>query len=181
MALTATIYRFDLDISDIDRGVYDRAEIRVAMHPSETTSYLVARVLAWALSHQEGLAFSKGGLSQTDDPPLYVEDLTGQRTHWIDIGHPSADRLHKATKTAEHVAVYVHKPLSPWVESLSGKGIHRADAIDVVALPLELVDTLARKVTRNGAWTIVRTEGVLYVTVDGEPFEGALQHVRIEA
>ena len=173
MALTATIYQFQLAISDIDRGVYDSVELRVAMHPSESPAYMVTRVLAWALNHQEGLEFAKGGLSQTDDPPLYVEDLTGLRTHWIDIGHPSPERLHKATKIAEAVQVYVHKPLDPWLEQLRAKAVHRADAIAIYALPPDFIDALAQRLTRKNAWTVVHTEATLYVTLGDETVEGA--------
>ena len=49
MALTATIYNFDIDLSDSDRGVYETLALRVAQHPSESDEYLIARVLAYLL------------------------------------------------------------------------------------------------------------------------------------
>lgn len=179
MALTSTIYRFNLDISDVDRGVYDTIELRVAMHPSEAAPYMVTRVLAWALNHQEGLTFCKGGLSQTEDPPLFVETLTGERTIWIDVGHPGAERLHKASKATDHVKVYVHKPLSPWLESVKDKKIHRAETIEVITLPPSFVETLADRLKRNNQWAVVHTEGELYVTVDDDTLKGTLSHHRL--
>ena len=50
MALTATIYNFDVDLSDSDRGVYETVALRVAQHPSESDEYLIARVLAYCSS-----------------------------------------------------------------------------------------------------------------------------------
>ena len=45
MALTATIYNFDVELADNDRGVYESLDLRVAMHPSESPDYLATRVL----------------------------------------------------------------------------------------------------------------------------------------
>ena len=49
VALTATIYNFDIQLADVDRGVYETLALRVARHPSETEEYLVTRVLAYFL------------------------------------------------------------------------------------------------------------------------------------
>ena len=47
MALTATIFNFDIDLSDTDRNVYETLALRVAQHPSESDEYLIARLLAY--------------------------------------------------------------------------------------------------------------------------------------
>ena len=36
MALTATIYNFDIELADSDRNVYESLALRVARHPSES-------------------------------------------------------------------------------------------------------------------------------------------------
>jgi hypothetical protein len=54
MAQGATIYNFDIDLSDTDRHVYESPALRVARHPSESEEYLVARVLAYLLEFAEG-------------------------------------------------------------------------------------------------------------------------------
>ena len=66
MALTATIYNFEIDLADNDRGVYDSVALRVARHPSESEEYLLTRVLAYALEFTPGIAFSAGGVSEPD-------------------------------------------------------------------------------------------------------------------
>ena len=60
MALTATIYTFDIDLSDVDRGCYQTLELRVAQQPSETLEYMLSRVLAYCLEYTEGIAFTQG-------------------------------------------------------------------------------------------------------------------------
>jgi hypothetical protein len=95
MALTATIYNFDIDLSDSDRGVYETVALRVAQHPSESDEYLIARVLAYLLEYTEGIVFSRG-VSEPEEPMISVRDLTGKVSSWIDIGTPDSARLHKA-------------------------------------------------------------------------------------
>ena len=89
MALTSTMYAFDIALANVDRGVYESLEFRMAMHPSESAEYFVARLLAYCLEYTEGIAFSRG-ISDPDDPPLSVRDLTGSLKVWIELGAPDA-------------------------------------------------------------------------------------------
>src|ERR1041385_84743 len=109
MALGATIYNFEVQLSNVDRHVYETLAIKAARHPSESDEFLVTRVLAYCLEYTEGIAFSKGGLSDPDEPARAVRDLTGALKTWIDIGLPDAARLHRASKAAPRVAVYTHR------------------------------------------------------------------------
>ena len=65
MALSATVYHIQIELSDVDRGVYESLDLRVARHPSESMPYLLTRVIAYALLFEEGIAFTKG-LSTSD-------------------------------------------------------------------------------------------------------------------
>ena len=112
MALTATMHHVEVTLSDVDRGVYEALDLRIAQHPSESMRYMLTRTLAYCLSYEEGIAFSKGGLSSTDEPAISVKDPTGILLAWIEIGSPSAERLHKASKAARRVAVFTHAELA---------------------------------------------------------------------
>ncbi|MES1205287.1 MAG: YaeQ family protein [Pseudomonadota bacterium] len=103
MALSATVYHLQIDLSDVDRGVYEALDLRVARHPSETMRFLLTRVIAFCLCHEEGIAFSKG-LSTNDDPALWIKDMQGNVRAWIEVGTPSAERLHKASTAAQRAA-----------------------------------------------------------------------------
>ena len=46
MALTATMHHIEVALSDVDRGVYEALDLRVAQHPSESMRYLLTRTLA---------------------------------------------------------------------------------------------------------------------------------------
>ncbi len=167
MALTATIYPSKLTVSDVDRGVYDTVELRVAQHPSETLRYLLTRLVAYALELDEGIAFSRGGLSDTEDPPLSVTDLTGVRRVWIEVGSPSAERLHKASKATRRVVIYTWSDLAHLRREVASRPIHRMEAIEVVTLDVAFLDALERAVGRKIELELVRTGGQLYVTGNG--------------
>src|SRR4029079_15235310 len=101
MALGATVYHFAIELSDVDRSRYEALDLRLARHPSESMRYLLTRRLAYCLSYEDGITFSKEGISSTEEPPLAVRDPTGLLLAWIEIGTPSAERLHKASKAAK--------------------------------------------------------------------------------
>jgi uncharacterized protein YaeQ len=102
VALTSTIYNASVDLNDVDRGVYEQIELRLALHPSETMEYMVTRLLAYCLEYTEGIEMT-AGLSDGDEPAIVIRDLTGRVTGWIEIGLADADRLHRAAKLAGRV------------------------------------------------------------------------------
>src|SRR5512143_3017983 len=129
MALHAIVRRFEVALSDADRDVYDTLDLRVAQHPSESERYLVARVLARALEHAEGLEWAKGGVSDDEEPALVQRDLRGDLVAWIEIGSPTPERLHKATKRSPRVVVYTWK--SGLAEAIAERKVHRGDTIEI--------------------------------------------------
>ena len=172
MAAGATIYQFEVALSDVDRSVYETLELRVAQHPSETLDRLVVRTLAYGLAYEEGIAFSKGGIGTADDPPLSVTDPTGLLLHWIEIGAPTAERLHRASKAAR-LSIFTHED-ALLKRQTEGKNIHKADAIEVWAFEAAFIGRIADKLGRRARVELTRNDGTLYVTVDGEMFETAL-------
>jgi uncharacterized protein YaeQ len=171
MALTATIYNFDVQLADVDRGVYEPLSFRVACQPSETEEYLLSRVIAYCLEYAEGIAFSKG-IAEPDVPALSVSDLTGALRVWIDVGLPDAARLHKASKAAPRVAVYSHREPRQLLQALSGERIHRSAELELYTIDRDLIDALVSRLDRRNKWELSVTERHLYVTVGGETVEG---------
>ena len=178
MALGATIYNFAIQLSDVDRGVYELLQLKVARHPSEAEEYLLARVLAYCLEFTEGLAFSRG-LSDPDEPALAVRDLTGNLLAWIDVGTPDAARLHRAGKAAPRVAVYTHKAPAALLRELAGRRIHRADALELYAFDRELIAGLAARLERRMAFDLSVTDAHLFVSLEGATLSGDLQRLEI--
>jgi len=173
VALTATIFNFDVDLADSDRGVYESLSLRVARHPSESDEYLVTRLLAYLLEYEEGIAFSRG-VSEPEEPAVSVRDLTGAIRAWIDIGTPDAARLHKASKAAGRVVVYTHKDPEQFVRRLEGEKIHRADALELYAIDRALVGAIAARLERRMAFSISITDRELYISIGSETLTGAV-------
>jgi uncharacterized protein YaeQ len=180
MALGATVYNFDIDLADADRAVYESLALRVARHPSESDEYLVARVLAYCLEYAEGIEFSKGGLSDPDEPPLAVRDLTGALNVWIDIGSPDASRLHRACKLAPRVAVYVHRDPTQYLRALSGARIHRGDALELYALDRTLIANLVARLDRRITFALSVTDRDLYLSIADATLTGAVTRLSLE-
>ncbi|HEY4972203.1 MAG TPA: YaeQ family protein [Steroidobacteraceae bacterium] len=180
MALSATIYSFEITLNDADRGVYEALSFRVARHPSETAEFLLTRVLAYCLEHCEGIAFSKG-LSDPDAPALAVRDLTGVLQCWIDIGIPDTTRLHRAAKAAPRVAVYSHKDVAPLLARLAAEPVHRARDIEIHAVDRDLIAALSARLVKRMRFDLAVTEGTLYLTLDDETLSGNVTPHRLPA
>jgi uncharacterized protein YaeQ len=178
MALTSTIYNFDVELADSDRGVYETLPIRAALHPSETEEYLWTRVLAYCLQYEEGIAFSKG-LSDGDEPALWVRDPAGRVKAWIEVGTPDAARLHKAAKAADRVAVYTHKDPHSLLRRLEGERIHRGEEIPIYAVDRQLLQDLVALLDRRMKLHLSATGGSLYVDVAGKSLSGVVTEHRI--
>jgi uncharacterized protein YaeQ len=174
MALPATMRRFTIGLSDVDRNVYEQLDWRVAQHPSESARYLVARVLARALEHAEGLEFSKGGVSDDEEPALVQRDLRGDLVAWIEIGSPTPDRLHKAAKATRRVVVYTWKSPTQLAEAIAERQVHRGEHIELHGLDPDWLDRVASTLDRNNTWDLSVTGGTIYLTIGGELFETAV-------
>jgi len=179
MALSATVYHLEIELSDVDRSTYATLDLRLARHPSESARYLLTRTLAYCLSYEEGIAFSKGGLSASDEPPVAVWDPTGVMTCWIDVGAPSAKRLHKATKSAARVALFSPVALPLLIAEAASAPVFRLDEIELWPLDPAFVDSLADKLDRKCALGITRSDGALYVTLGNQTYETHLALARL--
>jgi uncharacterized protein YaeQ len=177
VALTATLYNFEIDLSDADRHRYETLALRIARHPSESEEHLVARLLAYCLEYADGIVFSSG-LSDPDEPAVSVRDLTGAMRVWVDIGSPDAPRLHRASKSADRVVVYTHKDPTQWLRQVSGERIHRASDIEIVSFDRTFVASLVERIARRTAMTVSVADRHMLVALDGVVLEGALtRHV----
>lgn len=104
MALKSTIFKAELQVSDLDRHYYAAHALTLARHPSETDERMMVRLLAFALFAEEYLAFGKG-LSAEDEPDLWKKDLTGAVDLWIEVGLPDEREIRKACGKAQRVVV----------------------------------------------------------------------------
>jgi uncharacterized protein YaeQ len=178
MALTSTMYNAAVELSDIDRGVYETLDLRIAMHPSESAAYLATRLLAYCLEYEPGIEFTPG-LSNGDEPAIVVRDLTGRITAWIEVGAPEADRLHRASKLAPRVAVYTHHNVRNLLGRWEGKKIHRGEEIPLYSFGRGFIDELAERIGRRTKLALSVTERHLYLDVDGTSMSTVIEEARL--
>jgi uncharacterized protein YaeQ len=180
MALTATVYTFDIQLADIDRGVYEALSFRIACQPSETEEYLLSRVLAYCLEYREGITFSKG-IVEPDVPSVSVRDLTGAILVWIEVGQPDAARLHKASKSSPRVAIYTHRDPARVASLLAGEKIHRVETLELYGIDRGLMEGLVAHLDRRNKWDMSVTDRHVYVAVDGATIDGEVTRAPVVA
>lgn len=149
MALKATIYKAELQISDMDRGYYASHALTLARHPSETEERLMVRLLAFALHADERLEFGRG-LSTDDEPDLWRRSLTGEIEQWIEVGQPDEQRIRKACGRSRQVIVisYGGRGADVWWDRVSA-GLARSKNLRVIDIPAAAVQALAELADRN--------------------------------
>jgi uncharacterized protein YaeQ len=178
MAQSATVYSLTIELADMDRGVYESLDLRVARQPSETAEYMLTRVLAYCLEYTEGIAFTQG-IAAGDEPAVLVRDATGQVTAWIEVGLPDAERLHRGSKLSGRAVVYTHRAVDQLLGQLAGKRIHRAESIPIYALERGFTQTMAGLIERRTALSLSVTERELFVEVGGRNLRTMLDERRI--
>lgn len=174
MALTSTLYRFRIDLSDVDRNLYQTLEFRAAMHPSESLPFFITRILAFALNYRQELVFSPG-ISAPDEPAIRALGPTGGLDLWIDIGNPTAKRIHKASKTAKEVRIYTHKDPQFLARELREEKVHKLGEIGLFSLDPHFLKALGATLNRDNHWELTHNEGELYVGAGKDSFQGRLE------
>ncbi len=162
MALKATIYKADLQIADMDRHVYGDHALTIARHPSETDERMMVRVLAYALYVQDGIAFTKG-LFDVDEPDVWVKNLAGEITLWIDLGQPDEARIRRACSRAEQVVVLGYSnSFEVWWKQIASK-LTRFTNLTVLQLPAETSGMLAALAERGMRLQCMVQDGEIWI------------------
>ncbi|MBU3057661.1 YaeQ family protein [Pseudomonas indica] len=162
MALQATPYKVELNLTDLDRGVYENLRFTVARHPSETEERLAVRLIAYALWYSESLAFGRG-LSDVDEPALWEKSLDDRVLHWIEVGQPDAERITWCSRRTERFSLVAYGSLRVWQGKVldSVRGLKN---LNVVAVGQEALEALAADLPRSLSWSVMISEGSLFIT-----------------
>lgn len=174
MAKPSTIYRVNIQLSDIDRGIYEALQTTVARHPSETEERLVARLLAYVLFYEEELLFTKG-VSAGDEPDLWSKGPDGRVLLWVEVGLSEAERLIKAARHAERVALLACGNSLPNWERQQFPKLAGVANLAIMTLEQGFINRLVALLERSITWDITITEGTMYLQIAGESLETPLQ------
>lgn len=176
MALPSTIYRVNIQLSDIDRGVYESLQATVARHPSETEERLVARLLAYALFFEPGLAFTKG-VGAGDEPDLWLKGADDRVLLWVEVGLPEPERLIKAGRHAARVAAVVCGRALPAWEQQHLQKLAGVSNLTVLRFDQPFINNLAAGLDRSITWSVTVNDGNLYLDAGADSFETVLQEL----
>ena len=183
MAIKATIFRAELGVSDIDRGVYGTFPLTIARHPSETDERMMVRVLAFALNAHERLEFGKG-ISNEDEPALWRRDLTGAIEQWIDVGLPDERLLRRACGKATEVMLYTYGGRGVDVWWLANqRDLWTQQRLSIFDVPLDASRELALMAARSMTLNVTIQEGQIFfsdaarvVNVELRPLKASKEH-----
>jgi uncharacterized protein YaeQ len=167
MALTSTIHKAELQISDMVRNYYQDHSLTIACHPSETLERMMVRLLAFALHAHEHLTFANKLITE-DEPDLWHKDLTGAIDLWIEVGQPTDKRIRKACGRAKQVYLYCYSGASAdvWWQQVKS-GVERTRNLTVVKLAPAQTQALAKLAQRNMHLQCTIQEGQVWM-VDQE-------------
>ena len=179
MSPKSTVYHFSIELSDTDRGVYEAFKLPTALHPSESLEFMMGRVVAYSLEYGEGISFSPG-IGATDDPAISIKGLDGRYQAWIDVGAPNAERLHRAAKLAQRVAVYCHRSSDVVYLQLTQTPIFRGEDVAFYSFNNDFISDLVSTLDRRNEVTISRSDGTLYVQSNGRDLSSPLVERRLK-
>jgi uncharacterized protein YaeQ len=171
MALSATIFKCQLSVSDLNRHHYQDYSLTLAQHPSETEMRMMVRILAFAIFAHEQLEFSRG-LSNDDEPDLWQKNLTGDIENWIELGQPEEKRIRKASALAKQVVVinYQRNAADIWWQQNSAK-LTRFKNLQVISLSEAAVEQLASLCSRGMQLQVTIEDGTLWVNNGSDNLE----------
>ncbi|HWT20028.1 MAG TPA: YaeQ family protein [Variovorax sp.] len=157
MALKSTIFKAALAVADIDHGYYADHALTLARHPSETDERMMIRLVALALNahklqdvcHGDGTLAFGAGLSNVDEPDVWLRDFTGETKLWIEVGQPEDKPVIKACGKADEVIVYCFNHAAEiWWRGIENK-LTRPQNLQVYRVPTEASQALAALAQRS--------------------------------
>jgi uncharacterized protein YaeQ len=163
MALKSTIFKADLQISDLGRSYYQDHSLTIARHPSENDERLMVRLLAFALHAHEALVFANG-MATDDEPALWRKDLTGSIELWIEVGQPDEKRVRRACGRARQVVVYSYggHGSDVWLDRMNSDR-DRARNLTIVSLPASATKAMEALAKRSMKLQITIQDGQVWV------------------
>jgi uncharacterized protein YaeQ len=169
MALKSTIFKAALAVADIDHNYYADHALTLARHPSENDERMMVRLIALALNaHKlqsvcdgDGVLGFGAGLSNPDDPDVFLRDFTGRTRVWIEVGQPEDKPLIKACGKADEVLLYCFSHAAEiWWRGMENK-LSRPQNLRVFRVPTLASQSLAALAQRSMQLQATVQEGAL--------------------
>ncbi len=173
-------WEYRITLTDVERGLNADRTVVVGRHPSETTSHLALRVLAYCLVYDEGLSFGPG-VCVGDAPDLMAQDLTGQLRLWVGVGDVAPDLAKKVVQhnrdAKAHIVFDSDERLQAFLQRTRHwpKPPRNWNNLTVWLPPVEVLAQLEAMENLRQRWVVTLAGGQLYLEVDDVMLEGTVQ------
>jgi uncharacterized protein YaeQ len=182
LALASVLHDFQVSLANVDAGVERQLSLRVARHPSESTTRLWLRVLAVCLLWREGIEQGPG-LCDPDAPDVLARDLAGAVKLWVRVGRPEPARLQREAdrNAAAEVAVLFEAPrwMEAFVAEARAAGLARLGRVVLAAVDPPLLAALASVEERRTRFSLTVVGDHLYVEREGRSLDGPLHRASL--
>jgi uncharacterized protein YaeQ len=177
MALGATIYKFNIDLSNMDKHRYESVSQHIALHPSETLERMVLRLLAYCVNMHDQLRFTKG-LSSDTEPDLWQKSYTDEIELWIELGLPDIKRIKKAASISHQVKLYVYggQAVDQWWK-LVQKDCQKFKNVDVYRFDLTAVSQFVNMIERSMRISVMIQDGLISFSWDDQMLEFPMETI----
>mgnify|MGYP003965437651 FL=1 len=167
MALKASIYKAEVQISDMDHNYYNDHQLTIARHPSENEDRMMVRLLTFIRHADESLQFTKG-ISTDNEPDLWLRSLSGEIELWIELGQPDEKRIRQACGRGKEVYLYLYSGHSAeiWWKKMSGK-LATIGNLRIYNLPPHQRDELSILAHKSMTLQVTIQDGEIWIS-DGE-------------
>jgi uncharacterized protein YaeQ len=176
MALPSTVFKAELQISDMDRHYYQTHSLTLARHPSETSERMMIRLLAFAMNAAPDLSFANG-LTNPDEPDLWEKDPCGDILRFILVGLPDEKQIKKACSRAAQAMIYCYggSTVDVW---WAGLNTDKFSNLWVWNVPQEASLALAATVERGMKIQCSTGDGHVYWSVNERTVEIMLKNLK---
>jgi uncharacterized protein YaeQ len=168
MALGSSIYKININLSNLDTHYYQDFDLTLAKHPSENEARMMYRLLAFLYCAHEDLEFTRG-LSNVDEPALWQKSNIGEIVQWIDIGLPEVKRIRKSLGKSHNVKIFTYQEdrALEWYDRIKGNFIGN-DKLQIFHFNLVENGPIDKFVMRSMKLSCVIEEGNIYLSDDNE-------------
>ncbi|MBT4790335.1 MAG: YaeQ family protein [Halobacteriovoraceae bacterium] len=168
MALGSSIFKININLSNLDTHFYEDYDLTIAKHPSESESRMMYRLLAFLYCAHKDLEFTRG-LSNVDEPSLWQKNDIGEIIQWIDIGQPELKRIRQSLGKSHNVKIFTYQDnkAEDWYDKIKGNFINN---IKLEIFHLKLIDNgpIDKFVKRSMKLSCVIEEGSMFLGDDNE-------------
>lgn len=181
MALKATVFKAQINVSDTNRHYYNDHTLTIAQHPSETDERMMVRLLAFALHADEQLTFAEGICNEAE-ADLWLHDLSGVLRLWIDVGTPDEKLIRKACNRADKVVLYAYgaRTVDIWFKQNKSL-LAQQDNLKIFHLPSDKTKALADMAKRNMQIQFSIMDNQIYVSSDDSSVEIHLEELDLRS